>query len=124
MNVCGDGWYEWNSCTTDAAYRAPNCDLFNNAGCSAQKSATGINVHGTVTVEIPVRCPIDSDGDGAADTGGCADITTYTHSRNFLSLCELDRLTGNASSRPSIFHPRPCAFNALFPGAIPRAVNG
>src|SRR4051794_18711120 len=26
-NVCQDGWYEWNSCTDTAQFKAPNCTL-------------------------------------------------------------------------------------------------
>ncbi|MEZ5353259.1 MAG: hypothetical protein R2762_11535 [Bryobacteraceae bacterium] len=118
-NVCGDGWYEWNSCTTDPAYRAPNCDLFNDASCTAQRSTTGINVHGTVTVEIPVRCPIDSNGDGVADAGGCADLATYTHSRNFMSLYELDRFTGNDLVQTLYFPPTPVRLRCTVSGCEP-----
>jgi uncharacterized protein (TIGR03437 family) len=88
--VCMDGWYEWNSCTDDPLYRAPNCSLYNASMCTEQQTTTGINVHGTKTVDIPVRCPIDTNGDGVPDQGGCRDVTQYTTGTNFLSLYELD----------------------------------
>ena len=87
---CTDGWYEWNSCTDNSLYRAPNCTLYNSAGCTEQVTSTGINVHGTKTVDIPVRCPIDSNGDGIPDQGGCSDVTQYASGTNFMSLYELD----------------------------------
>jgi uncharacterized protein (TIGR03437 family) len=88
--ACQDGWYEWNSCTDVGLYRGPNCSLYNAAGCTEQQSTTGINVHGTKTVDIPVRCPIDTNGDGVPDQGGCRDVTQYSTGTNFLSLYELD----------------------------------
>jgi uncharacterized protein (TIGR03437 family) len=87
---CVDGWYEWNSCTDNSLYTAPNCTLYNSADCTEQTTATGINVHGTKYVEIPVRCPIDSNGDGIPDQGGCADVKQYSSGTNFMSLYELD----------------------------------
>lgn len=87
---CVDGWYEWNSCTDHSLYRAPNCTLFNSADCMEQKTATGANVHGTTYVDIPVRCPFDSNGDGIPDQGGCGDVKQYSSGTNFMSLYELD----------------------------------
>lgn len=89
-SVCGDGWFEWNSCTANSLYSAPNCSLYNAAGCMEQQTTTGINVHGTKTVDVPVRCPIDTNGDGVADQGGCRDVREHTTGTNFLSLYELD----------------------------------
>src|ERR1044072_706010 len=51
---CLDGWYEWNSCTDHSLYSPPNCTMYNAAGCTEQQTATGINVHGTKTVDVPV----------------------------------------------------------------------
>jgi uncharacterized protein (TIGR03437 family) len=87
---CTDGWYEWNSCTDESAYTAPNCTLYNAQDCTAQATSTGINVHGTKLVDIGVRCPQDTNGDGFPDQGGCADLRTYTSDTNFMSLYELD----------------------------------
>ena len=87
---CRDGWYEWNSCTDHTLYRAPNCTLYNSANCTEQTTATGVNVHGTKYVDVAVRCPVDSNGDGIPDTGGCADVAGYSSGTNFLSLYELD----------------------------------
>lgn len=87
---CLDGWYEWNSCTDHPLYSAPNCSMYNASGCMEQQSTTGINVHGTKTVDVPVRCPIDTNGDGIPDQGGCRDVQQYATGVNFLSLYELD----------------------------------
>ena len=87
---CTDGWYEWNSCTDNALYRAPNCSLYNSAGCTEQVTATGINVHGTRMIDIPVTCPRDTNGDGIPDAGGCLDVSQYSSGTNFMSLYELD----------------------------------
>jgi uncharacterized protein (TIGR03437 family) len=89
-SVCADGWYEWNSCTIDPLYSAPNCTMYNAGSCMEQQTTTGINVHGTKTVDIPVRCPVDTNGDGVPDQGGCKDVAQYTTGTNFLSLYEID----------------------------------
>lgn len=88
--VCADGWYEWNSCTGDPLYRPPNPTLYNANNGTAQVSTTGVNVLGTIQVDVPVSCPVDSDGDGAPDKGGCADVKSYAGPQNFMSLYELD----------------------------------
>jgi uncharacterized protein (TIGR03437 family) len=87
---CVDGWYEWNTCTDHTLYRAPNCTLYNSPDCTEQTTTTGINVHGTKYVDIPVRCPFDTNGDGIPDQGGCADVKQYSSGTNFMSLYELD----------------------------------
>ena len=87
---CRDGWYEWNSCTDVRQWAPPNCSLYNDGDCTRQRSTTGINIHGSRTVDVSVRCPVDTDGDGVADQGGCADASTYRSGANFLSLYELD----------------------------------
>jgi uncharacterized protein (TIGR03437 family) len=89
-SACTDGWFEWNSCTVSPFFTAPNCTLYNAAGCTEQQTTLGINVHGTKTVDVPVRCPIDTNGDGIADQGGCRDVREHTTGTNFLSLYELD----------------------------------
>ena len=88
--ACADGWYEWNSCTDNSLFTAPNCSLYNSASCTAQETTTGVNVHGTITVDIPVRCPVDTNGDRVPDQGGCKDVQQYSSGTNFLSLYELD----------------------------------
>ena len=88
--VCGDGWFEWNSCTDHPLYSAPNPSLYNGPGGTAQVSTLGVDVLGTITVDVPVRCPADSNGDGTVDSGGCADTASYTSTPNFMTLYELD----------------------------------
>jgi uncharacterized protein (TIGR03437 family) len=92
---CRDGWYEWNSCTDIRLYQPPNCTLYNSENCTQQVSTTGVNIHGTRTVDVPVRCPADADGDGASDRGGCSDVLTFSNGTNFMSLYELDPTTGD-----------------------------
>lgn len=92
---CLDGWYEWNSCTDNSRFAAPNCTLYNDADCRAQMSPMGINVHGTRVTDVGVRCPVDTNQDGIADQGGCADAAVYRSGTNFMSLYELDPGTGN-----------------------------
>jgi len=87
---CRDGWYEWNSCTDVTQWAAPNCSLYNADECTRQRSSTGVNVHGSRTIDLPVRCPTDTNQDGVADEGGCADASIYRSGNNFMSLYELD----------------------------------
>ena len=92
LSNCSDGWYEWNSCTTNPLFQAPNCSLYNAADCTGQISTMGINVLGTQAVDVPVTCPLDSDRDGVLDSGGCRDLRTYSRGNNFMSMYELDPL--------------------------------
>jgi uncharacterized protein (TIGR03437 family) len=87
---CRDGWFEWNSCTSNALYSAPNCTLYNDANCTRQVTTTGVNVHGTRISDVVVRCPVDTNGDGTADEGGCLDAAVYRSGTNYMSLYELD----------------------------------
>ena len=57
---CGDGWYEWNSCTDHSQFKAPNCTLYNAADCTQQVTSTGVNTHGSRTLDVPVSCPQDT----------------------------------------------------------------
>lgn len=85
---CTDGWYEWNSCTDQSLFQPPNCTLYNANNCTEQVTATGVNVHGTRYVDIPVRCPTAAAG--ASAQGGCSEVRTYSSGTNFMSLYELD----------------------------------
>lgn len=105
---CTDGWYEWNSCTDQPRYRAPNCTLYNAENCTAQVSPEP-NVLGTLTVDIPVRCPFDTDGDGLPDQGGCRDVASYEHGTNFISLYELDPGGRDELIQTLYFPPAPVA---------------
>jgi len=93
--ACRDGWLEWNSCTTHALYRPPNCTLYNAADCTEQVSTGDVNVLGTQTVDIPVGCPSQSPGSMTLDTGGCLEVRNYSRANNFMSIYELDPLTGD-----------------------------
>ena len=86
---CTDRWYEWNSCTTSSLWAPTNCTLYNSNGCTQQVTKRGMNTHGTAATDIAVSCPSDSDGDGFCDTGGCADVSSFTTS-NWMTLYELD----------------------------------
>jgi uncharacterized protein (TIGR03437 family) len=103
---CRDGWYEWNSCTDVRLYQSPNCTLYNSENCTQQVTTTGINIHGTRTVDLPVRCPADTDGDGVSDRGGCADVLTFSNGTNFMSLYELDPATGDDLVQ-TLYFPEP-----------------
>jgi hypothetical protein len=92
---CRDGWYEWNSCTDVAQYRAPNCTLYNSANCTQQQSATQENVLGTYYGQMAATCPRDTNGDGYCDAGGCRDFQGVYLGPSHMSLYELDPVTGD-----------------------------
>lgn len=117
--VCGNRWHEWNSCTDHALYRAPNCTLYNSTGCSEQVSTTGVNVLGTQLVDLPVACPADSDGDGQLDQGGCSGVRTYSHGANFMSVYELDPLTGDDLIQTVIYPQTVVELSCDFWGCLP-----
>ena len=108
---CRDGWYEWNSCTENSIYKAPNCSLYQGNNCTEQVSAMGVNILGTQSVDVPVRCPVDTNGDGTADQGGCKDVTTYSHGANFMSLYELDPTSTDELIQTIYFPPTPVALS-------------
>lgn len=118
-SVCGSDWYQWNSCTSHSNFSAPNCTLYNSDECTTQKTTTGVNVLGTVSVDVPVGCPLDLSGDGTADAGGCADVQAYAHSRNFMSLYELDPLTGSSLVQTLLFPETPVALHCDIAGCEP-----
>jgi uncharacterized protein (TIGR03437 family) len=109
-NVCRDGWYEWNSCTTHPLFQAPNCTLYNTDNCTAQVSTTDVNVLGTQTVDLPAACPA-SNGINF-DRGGCSEVASYSRNDNFMSMYELDPITGDELIQsvyyPSIVVPLKC----------------
>lgn len=117
--VCGTRWHEWNSCTDHELYRAPNCTLYNSANCTEQVSTTGVNVLGTQFVEIPVSCPADTDGDGQLDQGGCNDVRTYSHGTNFMSIYELDPITGDDLIQTLIYPETVVELTCDFWGCLP-----
>lgn len=104
FNVCRDGWYEWNSCTTHSLFRAPNCTLYNDVGCTAQRSTQDVNVLGTQTVDISVSCPRTTPNGSGYEGGGCNDVSEYARNDNFMSLYELDPITGDELVQ-SIYFP-------------------
>ena len=109
--VCSDRWFEWNSCTDHPDYSAPNCTLYNSRQCTEQETSQGVNVMSTRTVDIPVRCPLDTDGDGRFDRGGCADLTSYNPGDNFVSLYELDPLSTDELVQTLYFPETPVRMN-------------
>ena len=110
-NVCRDGWYEWNSCTDHPDFRAPNCDLYNDGDCNLQKTTQDVNVMSTRNVSIPVRCPLDTNGDGVFDAGGCKDLAFYDPGVNFVSLYELDPLSTDELVQTLYFPATPVALH-------------
>lgn len=104
---CTSDWYQWNSCTDHPDFSAPNCSLYNAADCTEQITATGVNVLGTIEVPVPVGCPADEDGDGEADAGGCADLEFYSAGDNFMSIYELDPVSGDSLIQTLHYPPAP-----------------
>ena len=90
-----DGHYQWNSCTNYSRYPVGNCNYYNSESCSEQVTWQGNGVHGGAWENVLVSCPIDYDGDGACDAGGCMDMSTVTLSNNWMSLYELDHGVGD-----------------------------
>jgi len=117
--VCGTRWYEWNSCTDHDLFRAPNCSLYNAGECREQASITDVDVLGTQFVDIPVGCPADVDGDGQLDQGGCSGVRTYSHGANFMSIYELDPLTGDDLIQTLIYPPTVVELACDFWGCLP-----
>ncbi len=117
--VCGNRWQEWNSCTDHELFRAPNCTLYNAADCTEQVSTTGVNVLGTQFVDIPVSCPADTDGDGQLDQGGCTEVRTYSHGTNFMSIYELDPITGDDLVQTLIYPETVVELTCDFWGCLP-----
>jgi uncharacterized protein (TIGR03437 family) len=119
QRVCGTRWYEWNSCTDIDLYRGPNCTLYNAANCTEQVTANGVNVLGTQTVDIAVGCPVDVNGDGRLDEGGCSGVRTYSHGTNFMSVYELDPLTGDDLIQTLIYPQTVVDLTCDFWGCLP-----
>lgn len=117
--VCGNRWYEWNSCTDNPSFRAPNCTLYNAVDCTQQASITGVNVLGTQFVDLPVGCPADVDDDGQLDEGGCSELRTYSHGTNFMSIYELDPLTGDDLIQTLIYPETVVELSCDFWGCLP-----
>jgi len=116
---CRDGWYEWNSCTDHSSYKAPNCTLYNDKGCTEQATTQAVNVHGSKEVDLPVSCPVDSDRDGVLDSGGCKDLVQYSPGTNYMSLYELDPVTGNDLVQTLYFPPAPVTLGCEVWGCPP-----
>jgi uncharacterized protein (TIGR03437 family) len=111
FSACGDRWYEWNTCTDHPDFRAPNCTLYNARDCTEQQTNQDVNVMSTRSVDVSVRCPIDTDGDGRFDRGGCADVTSYNPGENFMSLYELDPLSTDELVQTLYFPETPVRMN-------------
>ncbi len=73
-----DDWYEWNSCTEDSRFAAPDPGFYNDDNHAKQKSYTSrTNKHGHGQLSRTVSCPWDSNGDYIVDEGGCKDAVRY-----------------------------------------------
>lgn len=96
--VCDDGWYEWNSCTQDHVRNdGVSCYYYNVdedgiTGCEAQRtdSDSTNNLYGSGSSIVSVTCPVDHNGDGSFDAGGCLDVNSLSISGNYMDLYELD----------------------------------
>lgn len=87
---CEDGWWEWNSCTSNSQFSAPNCYIYNYNGCTQQATTTGIDVYGGYYIDLSTSCPYDWNGDGACDSGGCLNMSSYSSGTAWMTLYELD----------------------------------
>lgn len=118
---CSQLKVEWNSCSENSRYRSPNylnfpnqfvaypypangypfsdsylwndtVPPFGNTYNVDQYSPCGTNVYGGFQVSLTVPPPVDYDGDGVFDAGGCADLDGYALNvqQNFMSVYELD----------------------------------
>jgi hypothetical protein len=88
-----DSKYQWNSCTS--SYYGLGWMNWNNFTEQATRnygsSGMPTNVLGTVGAMYGVSCPMDWDGDGMCDDGGCKNFTSWTTNNNYMTLYELDR---------------------------------
>lgn len=101
-----EGWHgndpgnQWNSCTGLEYlpgvffYAPPDCNFYNDEGCTKQITEFGINGYGGVGTPNTVSCPRENwDGTGLTWIGGCTDINTnatLTLSNNYMTLYEMD----------------------------------
>ena len=90
-----DGHEQWMSCTNHSSTQPPNPNYYNATGYTEQNTDKGNNSHGGGWDSIGVSCPVDSDGDGSCDSGGCMDVSSYTLSNNWMSMYELDHGWGD-----------------------------
>ena len=63
---------------------------------------------------------MDTTGDGVADIGGCSDLKSYSHGTNFMTVYELDPLTGDELVQTMFFPATPVAL-ACTPESCPLA---
>ena len=89
------GHEQWMSCTNHSSTQTPNCNYYNASGCTQQETDNGNNSHGGAYDSISVSCPVDFDGDGSCDAGGCMGVSSYTLSNNWMSMYELDHGWGD-----------------------------
>jgi uncharacterized protein (TIGR03437 family) len=62
---------------------------------------------------------VDTDGDGQLDQGGCSDVRTYSHATNFMSIYELDPLTGDDLIQTLIYPETVVGLTCDFWGCLP-----
>ncbi|HXG33909.1 MAG TPA: hypothetical protein VNJ11_11125, partial [Bryobacteraceae bacterium] len=88
----GDGHHQWNSCTYFYPCPDSSCRYCNYPwpSCTDQKTIGAVNTHGSKYVDVWVSCPVDTDGDGDCDQGGCKDVWAYGENNNWVRLFELD----------------------------------
>ena len=97
--ACTGDWYEWNSCTQDHIRNdGVSCYYYNVdedgiSGCEAQRTQSSFtdNLYGSGSFVQSVGCPLDTNGDGVFDTGGCLGVGTLRINGNYMDLYELDK---------------------------------
>jgi uncharacterized protein (TIGR03437 family) len=70
-------------------------------------------------MDIPVRCPADTNGDSAPDQGGCRDVTNFSPGTNFMSLYELDPGGRDELNQTVYFPPAPVSLTCDVWGCAP-----
>jgi hypothetical protein len=63
-----------------------------------------VNVLGTFYGQVGATCPYDTNGDGYCDTGGCRDFPGIYLAPSYMTLYELDPVTGDELVQ-TIYHP-------------------
>ena len=99
---CGTNFCQWNSCT--GAHPPPDCEFYNFAGCTQQKSTQGLNVYGHGIYTSEVECPQFS---GGGLHGGCEILDGFvlTVNDNFMTLYELDPVCCDDLVQSMVFPP-------------------
>lgn len=94
------GWHlegnqgQWNSCTRDHIRDTDNIYYnhdHNGNGLGDDQWQDGDHEYAAATADIYAGCPVDLDGDGICDAGGCLALNSgFSLNNQFMTLYELD----------------------------------